>query len=263
MTLDSKEEKNIPKYTREADIKRLSFIREQVSAHLGKVEGEVLDIGCGNGIISINLGAAGFNVVGVDVSDKAIEIANKQNPFPNVSFEVLPAEKLEAYTKQYDIIVCSEVLEHLQDPSRLVEELTKNLKPSGILIVTVPNGIGPRELLVTRPMIFIRDHLPFVLKFVLGIKKVLGYSGTTIQSAADNLDHIQFFTKKTLTKLADKNEFKIVTFAKSNFIDDVFPFSLFARRSRKLQQMDSRLADRLPSSFTGGFLTTWKKIPVA
>lgn len=250
----------IPVYQREADIKRLNFIIDQTGKHLGKMEGEVLDIGCGNGIISINLGAAGFNVTGVDVSEKAIEVAKSQNPFENVTFQVLPAEELVNFTRKFDVIVCSEVLEHLEDPASLVKEISKNLKEEGILIVTVPNGRGPRELLVTRPMIFIRDKMPFILKVVLGIKKILGYSGTTIQSAADNLDHIQFFTRKALRKLAEEKNFRIISFASSNFLDDVFPFSIIARRSRPLQKLDSKIADMFPSGLTGGFFSIWKKI---
>lgn len=249
----------LPKYTREADVKRLNFILETINSSPRKKDMKVLDIGCGNGIISINAGTLGVDVLGLDVSEKAIEVANKQNKFDNVRFQVLPAEGLSAIDEKFDVIICSEVLEHLQQPTSLLSELNKSLSEDGVIIVTVPNGWGPRELLVTRPMIFIRDNMRWLLKIVLNFKKFFGYSGTTIQSAADNLDHIQFFSKGALYQIADQTQYKIVKFKHSNFIDDVFPFSLITRKSEKLQKIDSKIADIVPSTFAGGFFSLWKK----
>ena len=96
-------------------------------------------------------------------------------------------------------------------------------------------------------------------KFVQKIKSVFGYSGTTVQSAADDLTHIQFFTKSSLEELAKKTQFSIIRFGKTNFIDDVFPFSFFTKKIKVLQKWDSSLAEKLPYGFTGGFLTVWQK----
>lgn len=249
---------NIPKYKRYADIKRLDFIIEAINGQGDLSKIKVLDVGCGNGIISLNLGALGFQVVGLDVSSKAIDVANQQNTLSNVKFQVLPAEGLDALDQKFDVIICSEVLEHLDSPGDLLSQLHQILAIDGILIVTVPNGRGPRELLVTRPMIFIQRNLKFILVLVLWLKKLLGYQGTTIQSAADNLDHIQFFTRRGLTKMARQGEFDIVIFRHSNFLDDVFPFSLLARNSLTIQKADSRFADILPSFLVGGFFSVWK-----
>jgi hypothetical protein len=80
-----------------------------------------------------------------------------------------------------------------------------------------------------------------------------------VQSAADNLDHIQFFSKKDLEQLSKQHGFKITGFGKANFIEDVFPFSLFAKRLVFLQKIDCKIADILPYQFTGGFFTVWEK----
>jgi len=245
-------------YNKVTDIKRLNFIikalRENISA-----DAQVLDVGCGNGIISRSLGSHGFRVKGIDVSDKAIEKAKALNTLPNVEFEVLSAEKLVADGQKYHAVICSEVLEHLNEPEKLLTTLQQLLHESGILIVTVPNGQGPRELLVTRPMISLQKKQNFLWKFVLGVKKLFGYKGTTIQSDAADLTHIQFFTKKSLNELAAKNKFTISQFGKTNFVEDVFPFSLLSKRMKFLQRFDCAVAEILPSNFTGGFLTVWKK----
>ena len=111
-------------------------------------------------------------------------------------------------------------------------------------------------------MIQMQKKNTFLWRMVSGIKKAFGYKGTTVQSDADDLTHVQFFTKKSLETLARKNHFKITWFGVTNFIDDVFPFSLVTRRSRMLQKMDAAIADKLPSSFAGSFVTVWQKADV-
>ncbi len=245
-------------FERIADIKRLKFIIETLKKHLPS-QAQVLDVGCGNGVISRSLGAAGFNVKGIDISSKTIEKAKSLNKYPNVSFEVRSAEQVVADGQQYHAVICSEVLEHLNEPDKLLNTLHEILHNEGVLIVTVPNGKGPRELFVTRPIIHLSKQNNWLWKLVQKIKSGLGYKGTTVQSDADDLTHIQFFTKKTLSSLANDTAFKIVTFGKTNFVEDVFPFSFFTKRLKFLQKWDCAIAELLPYSFTGGFVTVWQK----
>jgi 2-polyprenyl-3-methyl-5-hydroxy-6-metoxy-1,4-benzoquinol methylase len=245
-------------YDRIADRKRLDFISDALS---GKTQSmaKILDVGCGNGVISRHLGKLGFNVLGIDVSDQTIARARELNTLPNVFFEVISAEQLVAQGDTFDAIICSEVLEHLQNPSSLLKVLYQSLKPDGVLIVTVPNGSGPRELFVTRPVLKMRASNNWAWKAVVKVKTALGYTGTTVQSAADNLDHVQFFKKSDLEALSTENKFRIVRFGKANFIEDVFPFSFVAKKIRGLQWLDCKIADALPYRFTGGFFSVWEK----
>lgn len=252
------EDVNKIEYRRFADIKRLLFI-EQKLREFNTPGARILDIGCGNGIISRYLGSKGYSVLGIDVDRKAVEYANSHNNFPNVVFKEKNVEELTIEAVEYDAIICSEVLEHLEHPSKLLQVLSRILKREGIIVVTVPNGNGPRELLVTRPVIHFRHKNGLIWKAISSIKRRLGYTGQTIQSSSDNLQHIQFFTKRSLCSLANANNFRIETFERSNFLDDVFPFSLFTRNSLKLQKFDAIIADKLPSFCTGGFLTIWRK----
>jgi len=246
-------------YKRVADQKRLHFIVRTIHNKVDKT-GKVLDVGCGNGVISLRLGELGYDVTGIDISDKTIEWAKERNPFPNVKFCVKSAEELVASGELFDFIICSEVLEHLQAPEILVQVLYRSLKHDGRLIVTVPNGNGPRETFVTKPILRLRARNNWLWKMVSKIKNYLGYSGTTVQSAADNLDHVQFFSREDLRNLSLSNNFKITEFGKANFVEDVFPFSLLTKRFTFLQKLDCRIADILPPSFTGGFFTVWEKV---
>src|SRR5574337_53331 len=245
-------------FERIADIKRLNFIINALNENLPS-GAEVLDVGCGNGVISRALGEKGFYVKGIDVSDKAIEKARSLNKLSNVKFDVVSAEQLIADGSRYHAIICSEVLEHLNDPAKLLNVLFKSLHEEGILIVTVPNGKGPRELLVTRPVITLQKKNNWIWRLLQKTKTLFGYSGTTVQSDADDLTHIQFFTKSSLENLAAQNHFRIVRLGKTNFIEDVFPFSFFAKRIKVLQKWDCAIAEKLPYSLTGGFVSIWKK----
>jgi len=245
-------------FDRIADRKRIDFIARSLQNSL-PVNAKILDVGCGNGVISRHLGRYGFNVTGIDVSEKAIEKAKSLNIYSNVKFMTKSAEQLVAEGIQYDAIICSEVLEHLNNPDALLDVLNKSLTNDGKLIITVPNGKGPRESLVTKPVLKMRNKNNWAWKLIVNIKKSLGYSGTTIQSAADNLDHVQFFSKKDIQLLSVKHNLKIVQFGKANFVEDVFPFSFFSKRIKFLQKVDCKIADWLPYYFTGGFFFVCEK----
>jgi len=248
----------IYEYDRIADRKRVDYITGVLQSSLPP-GARILDVGCGNGVISRHLGRLGFNVLGIDVSEKTIETARSLTNLPNVQFMKKSAEELVASGEKYDAVICSEVLEHLHDPGSLLGVLYQSLSDNGKLIVTVPNGKGPRESFVTRPILRLRRRNNWLWKLIVGMKKSLGYSGTTVQSAADNLDHIQFFSKNDLEELSRRHGFRITGFGKSNFVEDVFPFSFFAKRVTFLQKLDCRIADMLPYRFTGGFFSVWEK----
>ncbi len=256
---DEMKETTYYEYDRIADRKRVDFISDVLKKSLPK-NSNILDVGCGNGVISRHLGREGFDVTGIDVSEKTIAIAKANTVnLPQVKFIKKSAEELVEAGEKYDAIICSEVLEHLSNPGSLLNVLRSSLKDNGKLIVTVPNGKGPRETFVTKPVLKMRKKNNWIWQTLNKIKQSLGYSGTTVQSAADNLDHVQFFSKRDLEKLSQSYQFKITKFGKANFIEDVFPFSFFTKRIKLFQRIDCKIADLLPLRFTGGFFTVWEK----
>lgn len=245
-------------FSRIVDLKRLQFITRSVSS-ISKEEGIILDVGCGNGLISHQLGALGYKIHGIDISRKAIERAKSLNKLNNVCFFLKSAEELEESGTLYDAIVCSEVLEHLENPISLLNKLHSLLKKDGVLIVTVPHGMGPREVLVTKPMQWIKQHNKKLWDVITRTKKKMGYTGKTVQSDSDDLTHIHFFTKRDLLSISKTCNFKIISFEKSDFLEDVFPFSLLSKRIQLLQKLDCKIADLLPHYLVGGFHSAWVK----
>jgi 2-polyprenyl-3-methyl-5-hydroxy-6-metoxy-1,4-benzoquinol methylase len=243
-------------YTHKEDIKRLNFIKDQVLSLQNK-NIRILDVGCGNGIISIALGSLGFEVVGIDIDPTSIQLANEYNPYPNVRFMVQDIED-EMLHDSFDVVICSEVLEHLYHPEKIIKDIHDSMKPDSLFIVTTPNGYGPREVLMTRPMQAINRY--GFGTWLLKLKKLLGYAGNTIQSSNPDLEHIQFFKRSDLINLIESYGFRMHAFGRADVVDRVFPFSILANRFPALQELDCKMADILPRYCTSGFYTSWKLV---
>jgi 2-polyprenyl-3-methyl-5-hydroxy-6-metoxy-1,4-benzoquinol methylase len=244
-------------YKRAEDLKRLEFIQNSLNK-LGERKLRVLDVGCGNGHISRYIGSKGHHVLGIDISETTINKAISLTSMSNVKFKNIAAEELIAAAQTFDLVICSEVIEHLDTPSTVVKALSGLINKNGILIVTVPNGFGPRELFITKPLQWMKSSTPGIYKAVNFLKKWLGFSGATVQSDAENLTHVQFFTKRSLINLISQNGLKLVQFRPSNFMEGVFPYSLFAKRSITLQSFDCWMADQLPDQMASGFMSAWQ-----
>jgi SAM-dependent methyltransferase len=99
----------------------------------------VLDVGCGSGFNAAQLADRGCHVVGIDLSAEGIALARQT--YPRVRFEVLPADdKLLANLKAppFDLIISTEVVEHLYDPRAYVKGCFAALRPGGRFILSTP-----------------------------------------------------------------------------------------------------------------------------
>lgn len=101
-----------------------------------------VDLGCGNGYLASRLGASGLHVTGVDASESGLAIANQNYATDKVRF--VRAEfgfdliNLLAPERRFDLVVSSDVIEHLYRPAALIETAAALLKPGGHLIVGTP-----------------------------------------------------------------------------------------------------------------------------
>jgi SAM-dependent methyltransferase len=103
---------------------------------------KVLDIGCGVGTIDFYLAKQGFNITGIDISQNSISIAKKNAEYfklnKKIVFKVLDFPNKIPKGK-FDIIICSEVLEHLKHDKVAVEKIKIFLTSGGILIASSPS----------------------------------------------------------------------------------------------------------------------------
>lgn len=109
-------------------------------------EKKVLDIGCGVGTLDFYLASRGNKVVGVDISTRAINIARKNAYFlgvsKNIRFHKL-AFPQELPRGKFDVVIISEVIEHIPDDILSLERIWRLLKTGGILILTTPSIQAP------------------------------------------------------------------------------------------------------------------------
>jgi 2-polyprenyl-3-methyl-5-hydroxy-6-metoxy-1,4-benzoquinol methylase len=99
----------------------------------------VFDIGCGSGVLGRKIKAWKSEVVlhGCDISETALKRARAC--FEKAWKTDLDCEDIPAESGRYDVVVCSEVFEHIYDVNHLLREVNRLLKPVGVGLLTVPN----------------------------------------------------------------------------------------------------------------------------
>jgi 2-polyprenyl-3-methyl-5-hydroxy-6-metoxy-1,4-benzoquinol methylase len=117
------------------------YLTPQVLALAGALTAgtRVLDVGCGNGWLAGRFRDLGCNVVGVDLSEQGIAIARRA--FPEVRFELLAADdRLLARLGEapFDLVISTEVIEHLYDPRSFVRGCCHALRPGGRFVLSTP-----------------------------------------------------------------------------------------------------------------------------
>lgn len=120
------------------------FRSELVSSLAGSVsEKRVLDIGCQYGVFSFYLHERGARVTGMDISEKWVARCNKEAsaryPDGDFLFQVADAQDLSFEDESFDLVVCTEVVEHVDFPGKVVSEIHRVLEPEGVLVLGTPN----------------------------------------------------------------------------------------------------------------------------
>ncbi|MBI2587381.1 class I SAM-dependent methyltransferase [Candidatus Amesbacteria bacterium] len=107
----------------------------------------LLDVGCGVGRTALAAWEKGYRVLGIDMEQRVIEIA-KQQLNEAIKFKVADITKIKfADNKKFDVIVCSEVIEHVTKPQQVLDRAVSLLKEKGIFVMTTPNGMEQWSIL--------------------------------------------------------------------------------------------------------------------
>lgn len=117
---------------------RLGWI-ESITVLQGK---QVLDVGCGGGILAESLSKAGASVTGIDLSTKALKVAelHQLESGTTVRYRSISAEDLAKEEPQsYDVVTCMEMLEHVPNPASVVQACANLCKPGGHIFFSTLN----------------------------------------------------------------------------------------------------------------------------
>jgi ubiquinone/menaquinone biosynthesis C-methylase UbiE len=129
---------------------RSRFQKEYRFALLGAVKGKrILDVGCGDGVNAVLLAMLGAHVTGVDVSERAVEVARKRAWVSGVGartrFTCSPIETFEGGDAHYDIIWCDSILHHLiPSLDGVLGRLTRVAAPGARFVAYEPVNFSPR-----------------------------------------------------------------------------------------------------------------------
>lgn len=117
---------------------RLEWIHAR-AALAGK---KVIDIGCGGGILTESMARKGADVTGIDLSDKALKVADLHGLESGITvkYRLVSAEDMAAEQPgQYDVVTCMEMLEHVPDPAAVVKAAATLVKPGGHVFFSTIN----------------------------------------------------------------------------------------------------------------------------
>ena len=111
----------------------------------GTAGGRMLDLGCGSGEIARAGAAAGLRVTGCDISELMLRSAMSRDPGSDVEWVQLETQwrRLPFPTASFDAVVAASVLEYVDEPSAVLAECARILRPGGLLACTVPDPRHP------------------------------------------------------------------------------------------------------------------------
>ena len=125
---------------------RLDWI-DQLAAIKGK---NVVDVGCGGGILAESMARRGAKVLGVDLADKPLKVAQlhaMEAGVANLDYRSISAEDLAVeQPAHFDVVTCMEMLEHVPDPSSIIRACADMVKPGGWVFFSTLNR-NPKSFL--------------------------------------------------------------------------------------------------------------------
>ena len=115
---------------------------DYVAARASLRGAQVLDVGCGGGLLSEAMASAGAKVTAIDLADELVKVARLHalESGVEVDYQVQPVEALAAARPgSFDVVTCMEMLEHVPDPAAILQACATLLKPGGLLFVSTLN----------------------------------------------------------------------------------------------------------------------------
>jgi 2-polyprenyl-6-hydroxyphenyl methylase/3-demethylubiquinone-9 3-methyltransferase len=135
---------------------RVPYIRRTIAAELGLAPRELrlLDVGCGGGFLAEPFAQLGFRVTGIDPSAATIEAARRhaEEEELDIAYFVGRGEDLPCPDDSFDVVVCCDVLEHVDDVAATVREVARVLLPGGVFVYDTINRTVASRLVVIKLM---------------------------------------------------------------------------------------------------------------
>ena len=118
---------------------RLNYIEERAGGLAGK---QVLDVGCGGGILAESMALRGAQVLGIDMGEVQLAVArlHQLESGAVLDYQRVAAEELvENESARFDVVACMEILEHVPDPASTIQACARLIKPGGHVFFSTIN----------------------------------------------------------------------------------------------------------------------------
>ena len=209
------------------------MMRDLIARGLVNQFGKALDVGCNAGAYSRMMSELGFDsVLGIDVDTEAIERARATfaSESPSVRFEVRSAEEIDS-TGVYDLVLCTEVIEHTREPTRVVQAIKAAVSPGGVVVVSLPNRIS----------------LPYLLHY-------LSYRLHARPLDSEFREHLAYPFNRSL-RLFDDPKLRRVATSGTNLIFDTFVLKHVHLRPwfPRLNEANFRISGKWPFKYASQF----------
>lgn len=185
---------------------KIAFLIQEVGSNK-----KILEIGCNDGYVGAILQKKNNDVYGIDIVKNKLEIAKKRGL--KVKESDIEKENLPYAPDYFDIVILGDVIEHIFDTDRLLEDSRRVLKKGGKLIITTPNVAS-----LARRIMLLFGINPF-LEFSSKLPPLKGYPA---------VGHIRYYTSKTLKLQLMHHSFKNIKIQGGTFVSISFkPIYLF------------------------------------
>lgn len=176
-----------------------------------------LDVGCATGGLSLALAKnKSCSVSGLELNPKSVEECKKLKIFKHIQqydLNLLKEEDFPQFSKAFDHIICADVLEHLLNPSQTLQTLKKFLKPSGDIIISLPNV----------------SHASIKTNLLLD-------DFTYTEIGILDKTHLHFYTAKSIAEMLSSLDLKIIKI-------DFVTFPLNGWQPHKISELPKAVAD--------------------
>lgn len=249
--------------------KRLLWMNHRI-----KRSDEVIEIGCGTGcMITIPLNMMGKNVVGIDIAEISIKEAKRIAYENGIEREIFWCKDVKDVSKQYDVVILSEVLEHISDEvlEGFVDSVCSLVKNNGKLLLTVPNGYGSYEKgqkywkkRVEKFQTFLNNNA--MIKALSKVKSrcIQGSDKDKMESEAcpmtlSDSPHVQFFRYADIVDIFHRRKFELRDFSGSAMFSGVLINTYFVPPKPIICKINCILGDVFPKHSAGYYFEFVKK----